>query len=246
MTADDRPTTASRRPADPRAASATARCGPTARSRSTGEFAYSSDLWLDEHAVRRHPAQPAPAGPDHAASTSRRRWPLPGVHAVLTHEDVPGAQALRARRTPTSRCSPSTRSATRASRSRSSPPTDPRDRPPGGCTRIVVDLRGAARRSPTPAPRSLDPAVPRSTRAATWSATSRSGTGDPDAGRADVVVVGEYEVGMQDQAFLGPESGLAVPAEDGGVDLYVATQWLHVDQRQIAPLPRPAARRRCG
>ena len=39
---------------------------------------------------------------------------------------------------------------------------------------------------------------------------------------------------MQDQAFLGPESGLAVPAEDGGVDLYVATQWLHVDRDQIA------------
>src|SRR5262249_12507960 len=38
----------------------------------------------------------------------------------------------------------------------------------------------------------------------------------------------------QDQAFLGPESGLAVPAEDGGVDLYVATQWLHVDQKQVA------------
>ena len=56
--------------------------------------------------------------------------------------------------------------------------------------------------------------------------------GDP-APVADVVVVGEYEVGMQDQAFLGPESGLAVPAEDGGVELYVATQWLHVDQRQI-------------
>src|SRR4029077_9076754 len=29
-------------------------------------------------------------------------------------------------------------------------------------------------------------------------------------------------------------SGLAVPAEDGGIDLYVATQWLHVDQSQIA------------
>jgi xanthine dehydrogenase D subunit len=39
---------------------------------------------------------------------------------------------------------------------------------------------------------------------------------------------------MQDQAFLGPESGLAVPAEDGGVELYVATQWLHVDQTQVA------------
>ena len=48
------------------------------------------------------------------------------------------------------------------------------------------------------------------------------------------MVTGEYEVGMQDQAFLGPESGLAVPAEDGGVDLYVATQWLHVDQDQVA------------
>jgi xanthine dehydrogenase D subunit len=51
---------------------------------------------------------------------------------------------------------------------------------------------------------------------------------------ADVVVTGEYTVGMQDQAFLGPESGLAVPAEDGGVDLYIATQWLHADQRQVA------------
>ena len=56
-----------------------------------------------------------------------------------------------------------------------------------------------------------------------------------------MVVSGEYEVGMQDQAFLGPESGLAVPAEDGGVDLFIATQWLHVDQEQIAPVPRPAS-----
>ncbi|MEV7616956.1 molybdopterin cofactor-binding domain-containing protein [Streptomyces sp. NPDC089799] len=56
------------------------------------------------------------------------------------------------------------------------------------------------------------------------------------AGKADVIVTGEYTFGMQDQAFLGPESGLAVPAEDGGVDLYVATQWLHSDLRQIAPV----------
>ncbi|GAA3788182.1 xanthine dehydrogenase family protein molybdopterin-binding subunit [Streptomyces chiangmaiensis] len=55
-------------------------------------------------------------------------------------------------------------------------------------------------------------------------------------GRADVIVEGEYSFGMQDQAFLGPESGLAVPAEDGGVDLYIATQWLHSDLRQIAPV----------
>lgn len=62
------------------------------------------------------------------------------------------------------------------------------------------------------------------------------GDADAAAARADVVVRGDYVFGMQDQAFLGPESGLAVPAEDGGVDLYVATQWLHSDLRQIAPV----------
>lgn len=65
-----------------------------------------------------------------------------------------------------------------------------------------------------------------------------SGLGVTDEVRAlaDVIVSGDYEVGMQDQAFLGPESGLAVPAEDGGIDLYVATQWLHVDREQMAPV----------
>ncbi|HUG85963.1 MAG TPA: molybdopterin cofactor-binding domain-containing protein, partial [Euzebya sp.] len=58
--------------------------------------------------------------------------------------------------------------------------------------------------------------------------------GDPDGVEGDVVVEGTYEVGMQDQAFLGPESGLAIPDGDGGVDLYISTQWLHVDRDQVA------------
>jgi CO/xanthine dehydrogenase Mo-binding subunit len=58
--------------------------------------------------------------------------------------------------------------------------------------------------------------------------------GNPDA-EGDVVVEGVYDVGIQDQAFLGPESGLAVPDGEGGVDIYVATQWLHVDRDQVAP-----------
>src|SRR5205085_5221006 len=41
--------------------------------------------------------------------------------------------------------------------------------------------------------------------------------------------------GIQDQAFLGPESGLAIPDAEGGVDVYVATQWLHIDRDQVAP-----------
>jgi CO/xanthine dehydrogenase Mo-binding subunit len=51
-----------------------------------------------------------------------------------------------------------------------------------------------------------------------------------------VVVEGEYELGMQDQAFLGLEAALAVPAPGGeSIDLYVATQSMHDDLRQIAP-----------
>jgi len=58
--------------------------------------------------------------------------------------------------------------------------------------------------------------------------------GDPETS-GEVVVSGTYELGIQDQAFLGPESGLAVPDGEGGIDVYVATQWLHVDRDQVAP-----------
>ena len=51
----------------------------------------------------------------------------------------------------------------------------------------------------------------------------------------DVIVEGTYEIGMQDQAFLGLESALAIPDSGGeGLELYVATQWLHEDRKQIA------------
>ena len=48
-----------------------------------------------------------------------------------------------------------------------------------------------------------------------------------------VVVEGFYEVGMQDQAPLGPEAGLAVPDGQGGVDLYATSQFVHVDHEQV-------------
>src|SRR6266540_454175 len=55
----------------------------------------------------------------------------------------------------------------------------------------------------------------------------------PQDARGEVVVEGHYEVGMQDQAPLGTESGLAVPDGEDGVDLHVSTQDIHVDHRQI-------------
>ena len=50
-----------------------------------------------------------------------------------------------------------------------------------------------------------------------------------------IVVEGEYVIGMQDQAFLGLEAALAIPDPDGlGLHLHVATQWLHEDLTQIS------------
>ena len=51
--------------------------------------------------------------------------------------------------------------------------------------------------------------------------------------RGSVVVQGEYEVGMQDQAPLGTEAGLAIPDGQGGVDLYATSQYVHVDHEQV-------------
>lgn len=58
--------------------------------------------------------------------------------------------------------------------------------------------------------------------------------GDLDA-TGDVVVEATYDIGMQDQAFLGLEAALAIPdSGGGGVELHIATQWLHEDRGQIA------------
>jgi xanthine dehydrogenase D subunit len=57
--------------------------------------------------------------------------------------------------------------------------------------------------------------------------------GDP-AARGPVSVEAEYVIGRQDHAFLAPEAGLARPDGHGGVELHVATQWLHSDRNQIA------------
>lgn len=56
--------------------------------------------------------------------------------------------------------------------------------------------------------------------------------GDQEAS-GPVVVEGFYEVGMQDQAPMGTEAGLAVPDGQGGVDLYATSQFVHVDHEQV-------------
>lgn len=70
-------------------------------------------------------------------------------------------------------------------------------------------------------------------------------TGDQNL-QGEIIVEATYEMGMQDQAFLGLEAALAIPDSGGaGVEMFVATQWLHEDQKQIADcldLPRDKIR----
>ena len=194
-----------------------------------GEFAYSSDLWLDDMlwgATLRSPHPRARiAGIDVTEAIK-----LPGVHAILTAEDVPGQNryGLEIADQPVL--------AEKEVRYQGEPVAVVAADHPEIARRAVqkIAVTYEVLTPVTDAVTAIEPG-------AEWVQPNRDNVlrhvhverGSQQA-TAPVVVHGEYEVGMQDQAFLGPESGLAVPADDGGVDLYIATQWLHADQRQVA------------
>jgi xanthine dehydrogenase D subunit len=196
-----------------------------------GEFAYSSDLWLDDALFGVTLRSPYPrariTGIDISAALA-----VPGVHAILTHSDVPGSKyyGLDHSDQPVLAIDETRYQGEPVAILAAADPHTARR----ALARIVVsyqelepltDARQAIFDS------SLAPIHPDGNLVRYQPIRY----GEPDSVSADVVVVAEYEVGMQDQAFLGPESGLAVPAADGGIDLYIATQWLHADQAQIAP-----------
>jgi len=193
-----------------------------------GEFEYSSDMHVEGMLWGATLRSPHPRADIWAIDISRA-LAMPGVHAVLTHEDVPGRKVYGMEI-----------------------PDQPvlawgHVRYQGEPIAIVAaDHPETARRAvaaiqvdyevlePLTDPEAaMAPSAPRLHLSGNVLRHIRINHGDPDA-TADVVVTGEYEVGMQDQAFLGPESGLAVPDAEGGVDLYIATQWLHVDRDQLA------------
>jgi len=196
-----------------------------------GQFAYSSDIWLDETLFGVTLRSPYPrariTGIDISAALA-----VPGVHAVLTHADIPGAKhygldesdqpvlaidEVRYQGEPVAILAASDPHTARRALSK--------------ITVSYVELAPLTDARAAVFDHTLDLVHPEGN-VVRYQPIRQ---GFADSAEADVVVVNEYEVGMQDQAFLGPESGLAVPAADGGVDLYVATQWLHVDQAQIAP-----------
>ncbi|MEX0674186.1 MAG: molybdopterin cofactor-binding domain-containing protein [Gaiellaceae bacterium] len=221
------------------------RVGETARRsdgvpKVAGEFAYSSDLvaagMLWGHTLRSPHAHARILSIDVSEAVG-----MAGVHAVLTHEDVPGEKTyglefpdqpvlaidrVRYFGEPVAVVAADHPEQARRAAERIRVEYEPLE--------PVVDA-GRATESESLHPAGvtsghgyLDDPRPNVLR----SIVIRHG--DPDAA-GDVSVEGEYELGIQDQAFLGPESGLAVPDGEGGVDIYVATQWLHVDRNQVAP-----------
>jgi xanthine dehydrogenase D subunit len=200
---------------------------PDATPKVTGQFGYGSDLWMDGMiwgvTLRSpHPyARIRSIGIAGALATS-------GVYAVLTHADVPGQNfcGLELADQPVL--------AEGVVRYQGEPvalvAADHPEIARQAAKKIAVEYE--VLRPVTDARQALDPAAPALHPRGNLVRHLKIRKGDP-APAADVVVTGSYQVGMQDQAFLGPEAGLAVPDGEGGVDLYVATQWLHVDQKQI-------------
>jgi CO/xanthine dehydrogenase Mo-binding subunit len=206
----------------------------------TGEFAYSSDLqaagMLWGHTVRSPHAHARIVSIDVSGAVG-----MPGVHAVLTHDDVPGAkryglefadqpvlayERVRYFGEPVALVAAEHPEQARRAAERIRVEYEPLE--------PVIDPERALEQEPLHPDRPTmghgyrDDPRPNVVR----SLLIRHGDSEVDG---DVAVSGLYEVGIQDQAFLGPESGLAVPDGEGGVDIYVATQWLHVDRDQVAP-----------
>jgi xanthine dehydrogenase D subunit len=201
---------------------------PDATLKVTGEFAYSSDLWVEGMlwgvTVRSpHPrARVSSIGIGEALATT-------GVHAVLTHEDV------RGRKTYGLEIADQPVLAFPEVRYQGEPVALVAAEHPEiarrAAARVVVNYQALA--PLVDAEEAISEGAPALHPDGNVLRHVRIRRGDRHPSAA-VVVSGEYEVGMQDQAFLGPESGLAIPDGEGGVDLYVATQWLHVDREQLA------------
>jgi CO/xanthine dehydrogenase Mo-binding subunit len=208
--------------------------------KTTGEFAYSSDLsapgMLWGHTVRSPHAHARIVSVDIAAALA-----MPGVHAVLTHEDVPGQKTygLEFPDQPVLAADRVRYVGEAVALVAADHPEDARR----AAEAIVVEYEPLSVIDDPERATEMEPLHPdRPTMGHGYRDDPRPNIvrhieihhGDPNA-EADVAVSGVYEVGSQDQAFLGPESGLAVPDGEGGVDVYVATQWLHVDRDQVAP-----------
>ncbi|MBA3790412.1 MAG: xanthine dehydrogenase subunit D [Rubrobacter sp.] len=194
----------------------------------TGEFEYSSDLHMDGMLWGATLRSPHPRASIRSIDASEAEA-MPGVFAVLTHEDVPGRKVygMEIPDQPVLAWEKVRYEGEAIALVAADHPETARR----AMERIKIDYEVLD--SITNAEAAMAEDAPKLHLSGNLLRRVDVRHGDPDA-TADVIVTGEYEVGMQDQAFLGPESGLAVPDGEGGVDLHISTQWLHVDRDQVA------------
>ncbi|MEP6659514.1 MAG: xanthine dehydrogenase subunit D [Acidimicrobiales bacterium] len=202
---------------------------PDATAKVQGRFAFSSDLWADGMLWGKTLRSPHPYARIIGIDVSGA-WKIAGVEAVITADDVPGqlTYGLISSDQPVF--------AVDVVRYVGEPVAAVAADHPETCRRaldaIVVTYEVL---TPLTDPERAiagndDPIHPDGN----ILRHQRVILGDADAG-GDVVVEGEYAIGMQDQAFLGLEAALALPDPGGaGVELFIATQWLHEDRKQIA------------
>jgi xanthine dehydrogenase D subunit len=201
---------------------------PDAVLKVKGDFPYSSDLKVEGMLWGATVRSPHPSARIVSIDTSEA-LALPGVRAVLTHEDVPGRKVygLEIPDQPVLAIDVVRYWGEAVALVAADHPEQARR----AAHKVHVDYQVLV---PLTDPElALTPDAPRLHPDGNITRQVKIRHGDQNA-HADVVVTGEYVIGMQDQAPLGPESGLAIPDGEGGVDLYIATQWLHVDRDQLA------------
>ena len=201
---------------------------PDGGPKVSGAFDYSSDLRAAGMLWGATVRSPHPYARIRSIDTSEARA-MPGVHAVLTHADVPGKKlyGLEISDQPVLAFDFVRYWGEAVALVAADHPEQTRRA--AANVRVEYEVLSPV----VTAEQALAPDAPKLHSGGNLLRHVKIRHGDQDA-RAEVVVRGEYEVGMQDQAPLGPESGLAIPDGGGGVDLHIATQWLHVDQHQLA------------
>jgi len=201
---------------------------PDGAAKVRGDFVYSSDLRVDGMLWGATARSPHPYARISSIDTTEARA-MPGVQAVLTYADVPGRNlyGLEIQDQPVL-----AHDLVRYwGEAVALVAADHPEQAHRAAEKVQVDY--AVLQPITEAEQALSPDAPKlhaDGNVTRW-VKIRHGESAP---HADVVVRGKYEIGMQDQAPLGPESGLAIPDGEGGVDLHIATQWLHIDQKQLA------------
>ena len=191
-----------------------------------GRFAFSSDLWAEGMVWGRTLRAPHPHARIRRLDVSPA-WRIPGVEVVVTAADVPGATyGLIAADQPVF----ASDTVLYAGQAVAAVAADHPETARRACEAIIVEYEVL---DPVIDPERAIEATPLHPDGNVFR-HQRIEYGEEGV-VGDVVVEGTYEIGMQDQAFLGLESALALPDSDGhGVELFISTQWLHEDRRQIA------------